>query len=181
MENDSLTGDTSTGGSPSALDDRLYGVWRWQLGSTVEEISITRSGTLGTLTYSSKIFTPTLQEQFSGNIVHAANFSNSAGIIIIEYRSGHKQQWVDWEKANPPSYMPLRSDQPAGNFYGIYFLNMNSGGTQVFLACTNDQKNNYGPTETATLEAAKAKFTQGNMNQLLDLSVGDPQTKVTDY
>lgn len=64
------------------------------------------------------------------------------------------------------------------NFYGIYFLNLNKEGTQVFLACTNDQSSNYGPTGTATMEEAIAKFTRGNMNQLLDLSFGDPQHKV---
>jgi hypothetical protein len=55
---------------------------------------------------------------------------------------------------------------------------MNSAGTEVFLACTNDQNNGNGPTETKTLDEAIAKFTKGNMNQLLDLSVGDPQHKV---
>jgi hypothetical protein len=184
MESDPLVNsgtEDPSGGTQSTLDERLYGVWRWELGSTVEEIRITpTAGKLGSLSYCSKIYTPALQEQFAGTIVYAQNFSSSAGIIIIEYTPGHKQQWVDWSKANPPTYMPLRNDQPAGNFYGIYFINLNSGGTQVFLACTNDQNNNYGPTEPTTLEQAKAKFTQGNMNQLLDLSVGDPQTKVQD-
>jgi hypothetical protein len=87
---------------------------------------------------------------------------------------------VDWDKAVPPDHFPLREDNPIGNFYGIYFLNMNEEGTQVFLACTNDQNNNYGPTETETLEEAITKFTEGNMNQMLDLSVGDPQHKVKD-
>jgi hypothetical protein len=58
---------------------------------------------------------------------------------------------------------------------------MNEEGTRVFLACTNDQNNNHGPTETDTLAEAIAKFTPGNMNQMLDLSVGDPQDKVEDF
>jgi hypothetical protein len=179
MESDPLT-DPGTG--ENALDERLYGVWEWRLGTTVEQITINpEGGSMGTLTYGSNVYSATITESFAGNIVYAESFSSSAGIIIIQYLSGHKQKWIDWNNAAPSqNYFPLRPDNPAGNFYGIYFLNLNSGGTQVFLACTNDQQNNYGPTETETLEQAKAKFTQGSMNQLLDLSVGDPQAKVQD-
>jgi hypothetical protein len=177
LERDPLEG---SGG----LDERLYGLWRFQYHRIVEEIRISREGrspgSLGSLTYGANIWSALgFQENFAGDIVYAENFSESGGIIIIEYWPGHEQEWVDWDKAWPPDYFPLREDNPVGkNFYGIYFLNMNEEGTQVFLACTNDQSNHYGPTETATLEEAKAKFTQGGMNQLLDLSVGDPQHKV---
>jgi hypothetical protein len=180
LENDPLEG---RGG----LDGRLYGVWRFEYGGIVEEIRIERqprldSANLGALTYGGLIWADRgFQENFAGDIVYAENFSESAGIIIVEYWPGHRQKWVDWDRAQPPNYFPARRDDPVGkNFYGIYFLNMNEEGTQVFLACTNDQSNNYGPTETETLEEAIAKFTQGNMNQLLDLSVGDPQHKVED-
>jgi hypothetical protein len=172
-------------GSPG-LDDRLYGLWRFEYNRIVEEIRITREplnpGSLGALRYGANIWTDLgFQENFAGDIVYAENFSESGGIIIIEYWPEHEQVWVDWDKAWPPYYFPPRADNPVGkNFYGIYFLNLNEEGTQVFLACTNDQSNNYGPTETATLEEAIAKFTRGNMNQMLDLSVGDPQHKVED-
>jgi hypothetical protein len=170
--------------SRPALDERLFGIWEWTLGSIVERISIrpTEGSTLGSLTYASNVYSAAVTDRFAGNIIYAENFSDTAGVIIIRYLSGKKQQWVDWDKADPEqNSFPLRQDHPVGkNFYGIYFLNLNGEGTQVFLACTNDQNNNYGPTETETLEQAKEKFTQGNMNQLLDLSVGDPQTKVQD-
>jgi hypothetical protein len=175
------------------LDERLYGVWRFEFGRIVEEIRITREpqlnpANLGALVAGGVIWEDIgFQENFAGDIVYAENFSTndgekvlSGGIIIIEYWPGHKQVWVDWSKAEPPDYFPPRKDNPKGNFYGIYFLKMNEEGTQVFLAYTNDQSNNYGPTETETLEEAIAKFTQGNMHQMLDLSVGDPQHKVED-
>jgi hypothetical protein len=186
LEDDSLNGANAASQEEARLDDRLYGVWRFEFGNTAEEFRITRTprraGNVGGLTYGSKLWTSVLQENFAGDIVYAANFSGTAGVIIIEYWPGHKQVWVDWNQANPSaSYFPPRADNPAGNFYGIYFLNMNEAGTQVFLACTNDQRNNYGPTETETLDEAIAKFTQGNMNQMLDLSVGDRQRKVEDY
>jgi hypothetical protein len=165
------------------LDERLYGVWEWRMNTMVERFTISPTGgSLGTLSYGSNVYSSTVQENFAGNIVYAENFSSSAGIIIIQYLSGHKQEWIDWDNADPGNnHFPLRPDNPSGDFYGIYFLNLNNGGTRVFLACTNDQRNNYGPTETATLAAAKAKFTLGNMNQLMDLSVGDPQDKVEDF
>ncbi|MDR1318755.1 MAG: hypothetical protein LBJ90_03945 [Treponema sp.] len=177
LENDPLEGG-------AGLDERLYGLWRFEYGRIVEEIRITREprnpANLGALSYGANIWTDIgFKENFAGDIVYAESFSESAGIIIIEYWPEHEQVWVDWDKAFPPYYFPPRADNPAGkNFYGIYFLNLNEEGTQVFLACTNDQSNNYGPTETATLAEAIAKFTTGNMNQLLDLSVGDPQHKV---
>ncbi|MDR2305224.1 MAG: hypothetical protein LBE10_11640 [Treponema sp.] len=166
----------------NTLDERLYGVWEWRMGTMVEQIVISPAeGSMGTLRYGSNVYSDTIKESFAGTIEYAENFSSGAGIIIIQYLPGRKQQWVDWSKADPDgNYFPLRDDNPEGNFYGIYFINLNSEGTRVFLACTNDQNNNYGPTETATLAEAKAKFTQGNMNQLLDLSVGDPQDKVQD-
>ncbi|MDR0731049.1 MAG: hypothetical protein LBF63_05215 [Treponema sp.] len=166
----------------NTLDERLYGVWEWKMNTMVEQFIIKPvEGSMGTLTYGSNVYSATIKESFAGTIEYAENFSSGAGIIIIQYLPGHKQNWVDWTKADPSNgYFPLRADNPEGNYYGIYFLNMNDEGTRVFLALTNDQNNNYGPTETGTLAAAKAKFTQGNMNQLLDLSVGDPQDKVQD-
>ena len=171
-----------SGAAQNVLDERLYGVWEWRLNTMVERITVSPSGGgMGTLSYGSNVYSAAVTESFAGTIVYAESFSSETGIIIIEYLPGRKQKWIDWGKANPgQNYFPLRSDNPAGNFYGIYFINLNGGGTRVFLACTNDQSNNYGPTETETLEQAKAKFTRGNMNQLLDLSVGDPQTKVED-
>jgi hypothetical protein len=182
LENDPPEGSAS-------LDERLYGLWRFESGHIVEEIDITRepqnAGNLGALSYGANIWEAVgFKENFAGDIVYAETFkeegnTGTGGVIIIEYWPGHEQVWVDWGKAYPPYHFPPRADSPKGkNFYGIYFLNLNPEGTEVFLACTNDQSNNYGSTETATLEEAIAKFTQANMNQMMALSVGDLQHKV---
>jgi hypothetical protein len=173
-------------GGGEGLDPRLYGVWRFEYDRIVEEIRVTpeplNPGNLRAFTSGTDVWEALgFQESFAGDIRYAKSFKDDAGIIIIEYWPGHKQLWVDWDKATPPFYFPPRDDNPVGNFYGIYYLNMNEEGTQVFLANTSDQGNNYGPTETETLEEAIAKFTEGNMNQMLDLSIGDPQHKVEDY
>jgi hypothetical protein len=180
-----MESDPLVEGEPYTLDERLYGVWQFKYGIYTEEYSITRSGTLGTLTYGTRTSSG-FKEDFAGDIVYAQNFGDSTGIIIIRYKTGHELQWIDWSKVdnweNLPADPPLRPDHPTGkSYYGIYFTGLNSGGTQVMLANTNDQTTNYGPTETATLEEAIEKFTQGSMNQMMDQSVGDPQTKVKDY
>jgi hypothetical protein len=169
------------------LDERLYGVWRFEYGAGYyEEVRISknaknpnRPGALTYGTYTDKALG--FQETFAGDVVYAKNFSDSAGVIIVEYWPDHKQVWIDWDKSAWPNNLVPRNPQPAGSFYGIYVLNMNNAGTQAYIACTKDQNNNNGPTETKTLDEAIAKFTQGNLNQLLDLSVGDPQRKVEDY
>jgi hypothetical protein len=165
--------DDPDSGAGAGLDSRLIGTWRFELDDKYEEIKIHVVGVLGdsddTFIYSDT-FTgdPEKPEKFAGTIVYAERFSSSAGIIIIKYLEGRKNSWPFWGgDSNPP-----------GDYYGIYYLNLNSAGTEVFFACTNDQNNNYGPTETETLDLAIAKFTQGNMNQLLDLETGDPQHKV---
>lgn len=162
-------------GAGIGLDPRLVGTWRFEFGSGYEQFVIQSDGNLDgkddTLTYNSN-YSGTDDEIFAGAIVYAECFSSNAGIIIIEYLPGRKQIWIDRS-----TMQPLAS-QPPGNFYGIYYLSLNGDGTEVFLAYTSDQARNNGPTETETLEDAIAKFTQGNMNQLLDLSVGDPQHKV---
>jgi hypothetical protein len=165
--------DDPDDGAGIGLDPRLIGTWRMEFGGYYEEIDIRSDGVLGgtddTLTKSNN-YSGADATIFSGTIVYAERFSSSAGIIIIEYLPGRENSWLYWGGAS----------EPPGDFYGIYYLNLNSAGTEVFLADTSDQSANYGPTETETLEEAKAKFTQGNMNQLLDLNVGDPQHKVND-
>jgi hypothetical protein len=164
--------DDPDSGAGVGLDPRLVGTWRFEFGDSYEQFVIQSDGVLGgtddTLTYSGN-YSGADSEIFSGTIRYAEEFSSSAGIIIIEYLPGHENSWPLWSGGEP---------EPPGNFYGIYYLNLNSAGTEVFLACTNDQKKDNGPTETETLDEAIAKFTQGNMNQLMDLSVGDPQHKV---
>jgi hypothetical protein len=162
--------DDPDSGAGIGLDPRLAGVWRFEFGGDYEQFVIQSGGNTEGLGYtftSGGNYSGADTESFSGTIVYAERFSSSAGVIIIQYLPGRKNSWPYW--GGDPV--------PPGDFYGIYYLNLNSAGTKVFLACTNDQNNNNGPTETADLDAAIAKFTQGNMNQLIDLSVGDPQYK----
>jgi hypothetical protein len=160
------------------IDTRLYGVWRFYYSGNYEEIIVdrdggTQPGSLGLFTFGGfNVVTNDYTPMFKGDIMYASAFSADSGIIIIEYLPGWENRWMNldppWSK-NPNGYM----------FYGIYYINITNGGNRVFFACTNDQDNNYGPTETATLEQAIAKFTEGNMPNLLDLSVGDPLDRYT--
>jgi hypothetical protein len=156
--------------TPNALNPKLVGTWEFTSSFGTERYVIT--GT--TFTYGSD-YGIGFTESFSGTIAHAESFGSGAGVIIIEYITGHKQQWyeydADWNAI-------LMDPQPAGNFYGIYYVNLNGAGTQVFLANTSKlSDSSYGPTEEVTLADAKAKFTKAKINDYIDVSVGDPQTK----
>ena len=73
----------------------------------------------------------------TGTVKHVTNFTDSAGVIIIEY---------DTEYHNP-----------AGNFIGIYFQNLNPKvSVQMGTAWVE------GGAEESTFDAAKAAFTAGN-------------------
>jgi hypothetical protein len=172
-----MDGDTST--SIPGLDDKLIGTWEFTGSYGTERYVINDRN--DTFTYGS-VYDGTFTESFSGTIVYAESFSDSAGVIIIKYTEGHKQEWSSWAEDSPGSNnwveTPL-NPQPAGNFYGIYYVNLNDAGTTVFLANTSNLADySYGPTETETLEAAKARFTETNINDYIDISVGEPQTKV---
>lgn len=158
-----------------ALDSRLTGVWRFEYGSMYEQITITtqvnKPGYFGTFEIGGTFTSPTneYKESFAGHIAWAEPFSNAEGILIIEYFPGRENRWPYW--GGDPA--------PPGNFYGVYYLDMHEVGgvLQAKIFCTNDQERNYGPTETADLEEAKAKFIQDNISKYLNLSVGDPQKK----
>jgi hypothetical protein len=77
---------------------------------------------------------------FTGTIKAVSNFTTKAGVIIVEYTA-------------PPTGSAEYPYSPAGNFQGVYY--------QELTATTVQLANAYDPTgtETATLEAAKAKFT----------------------
>jgi hypothetical protein len=180
LEDDPLNGKTG-------IDPRLFGVWRFGYGDAYEEFKISPSGNASILgTFESGGFNNGATNSisaFKGDIVYAESFSASAGILIIKYWRtpiDYKPIWLDWSQSVWPHKLIELDPQPTGEYYGVYFINMREDGRQVFLACSSDQSANSGPTETDTLEEAIAKFSVGNMNQMLDLSVGDPQTKVGD-
>jgi hypothetical protein len=162
------------------LNSALTGTWEF-LGPFGSDRYIITDATLAY--YSAPSDDPSgFVEKWAGKIVYADGFTGEAGIIIIEYTAGHKQEWSSWTEDPPGSNnweeKPL-NPQPEGNFYGIYYNNLTGGavGNTVYLSNANDQANNYGPTETVTLEQAKAKFTLGNMNQHINLEVSSPMTK----
>jgi hypothetical protein len=175
-----MESDTSSGNV--GLNPKLLGTWEFIGPFGTERYIIGPK-----FTYSSDDgfgFT----EHFSGTIVYAEDFGGGAGIIIIEYDAGHKQEWSSWVDSgvdgdgdgyNDWVETPL-DPQPAGDFYGIYYVNLGDGttGSQVFLANTSKLDDfSYGPTETVTLADAKTRFTEANINKYIDISVGEPQTK----
>jgi len=111
---------------------------------------------LYTITADTFIYDDTYMGIWGGSIVHVSNFSDDAGVIIIEYDSDKKQYWMDWDT--------MSDITPEGNFYGIYFSELKQD--SVKLANTNDAEANNGPTETETLQQAIAKFTSGNRGNL---------------
>ncbi|MDR1654352.1 MAG: hypothetical protein LBR96_00030 [Treponema sp.] len=94
---------------------------------------------------------------YTGAIRYVQKFDNASGVIIIEYTV-------------PPTYEVL-----PGAFFGIYYWGLTPA--QVYLANTTDLDNSYAPTETATLEAAAAKFTQANRSKFVAESAVKPQKK----
>ena len=109
------------------LNSKLIGTWlhtdEWGTdGYTV---------TANSVTYISEWF------PIAGTIRHVTNFSDSAGVIIIEYDEGYRN--------------------PAGNFIGIYFQNVRPGvSVQIGTAWVEEG------AEESTIEEAIAAFTVGN-------------------
>jgi hypothetical protein len=168
------------------LDAKLEGTWECDdAGYGGERYVI--DGT--SFTYGSLSGTGTdavYKETYAGTIVHAENFTNSAGVIIINFTDGHEMVWMDsnsWHQDPPESETwvadPL-DPQPTGKYFGIYYTHLknNTGTLEVKFANTTDQANNYGPTVVDTLEKAIEKFTIENMNQLMDIDAGEPVHKV---
>ena len=181
------------GGIPAAskytLAPKLLGKWEFEwgnkYGSGVEKVTLTatknKPGNFGTIEYEGGWGSD--DGSYAGDIVWVEQFSETAGILIIEYWPGRESTWMSLATEESPSWKP----HPLGyKFYGVYYLNYKGDGgpgTICFFANTNDQDPKapygwHGPTETQTLEQAKKKFTQGNLPDLLDLSVGDPQIKI---
>jgi hypothetical protein len=176
-------------GIPLGLDPRLVGVWQFAYSGGVEECTITTTTktvdgleSLGTMEFGGSGSEGTFSDIFSGDILWAETFDDMdvlkqhmyfrpssgrwdvvrAGVIIIKYWPGHEHSM--WE--------------PTGDYFGLYYLNLNDGGTQAALFHTSDQANSYGPTETSSLEAAKARFTIDNIKLWLSTAAGDPHIKV---
>jgi hypothetical protein len=185
-------------GVGTEMDPRLVGVWRFGMASFYEECVISEEARFGpedndgNIPIGSLVFGGVWGGyigdgsdygiHFGGDIVYAESFGTSektkesAGILILRLWDDYPVTWRWWSEM-PRNWEAQGYRYPDRNYYGIYYLNFKEDGNQVFLAQTNDQKTNYGPTETRTLEEAKKKFTRDNINILLNLDVGDPQRR----
>jgi hypothetical protein len=87
------------------------------------------------------------------------NFTATSGVIIIKYTTA-------------PTYAPL-----LGDYFGIYYqsLTVTPASASVQLANSITLGENYAPPETATLEAAKAKFTAARVSDFIIWDVVQPQ------
>ena len=91
---------------------------------------------------------------YAGTIRHVSIFSDSAGVIIIEYDPDRKPSYYDGlgNFGNPDYLLPLR-----GSFIGIYFRNLVPGVSVQMSKAFVD-----GGAEKPTLAEAIAAFTVGN-------------------
>jgi hypothetical protein len=182
------------------MDPRLFGVWRFTYSGSYEECVVSEQARFsaeenggrqpyGSLVFGSdgwgNVFNPGVDGYsifFGGDIVYAASFGTnqenkeSAGVLILKLWPDYPVSWRWWSEM-PDGWAEQGCRYPDRDYYGVYYLNFKGHGNQVFLAQSNEQATNYGPTETQTLEEAVAKFTEANINNLLNLDVGDPHRR----
>jgi hypothetical protein len=160
------------------LNAKLIGEWRFGYDTDKDGVNDSyewyKIGDDATLSYGYGSLEGTDSTAFSGIIVYVANFNEKAGVIIIKYDSGKEQQWYDYDYTDPENLI-LTERQRQGNFYGIYYDALTK--TTVKLGNSTNLADNYGPTETATLSKAVAKFTVDAAGDFVDWSMIKPQTK----
>jgi hypothetical protein len=89
----------------------------------------------------------------AGTIKYVSNFSDVAGVIIIEYDEDHKPSYWEYdENWQPVKELPLK-----GDFIGIYYKDLKSGVSVSMAGAYID-----GGAEEKTLDAAIKAFTMGN-------------------
>ena len=132
--------DGDGGGGGPGLNSMLIGTWLSEHGDSY------------TLTSDRIIYAFGNDINYAGTIRHVDNFTDSHGLIIIEYDSDHRPiYYADGYWGDADHILPLK-----GNFIGIYFQNfipgdrVNMGG--AFMA---------GGAEEPTLAAAIAAFIIG--------------------
>ena len=134
--------------STTGLPNALLGKWVADYGDWYE---ITRSD--GTETIKKYWDSTTLGSQ--GTIRDVTNFNDESGVIIVEYSSGHTN--------------------PAKPFGAVYYLNRTSSAVS-FNDAWDATAADYD-ANTATLETAKAKFTQASMGNYVDAGMATTYTK----
>jgi hypothetical protein len=93
---------------------------------------------------------------FAGNIKYVSNFSETAGVIIIEYDAAYKPTYYDEWTENPPgsgTWVPGDELPLQGDFIGVYFKELTAGSARIASAYV------AGGAEESTLADAKAAFT----------------------
>jgi hypothetical protein len=97
---------------------------------------------------------------YAGAVRYVSNFSEDAGVIIIEYDDDHKATYPEYDDEwNVIGTLPLK-----GNFIGIYYKELKSGVSVKMGGAYAD-----GGAEEATLDAAKKAFTLGNEGNYMSM------------
>jgi len=142
----------------------LIGEWHDEYGSII------------TITGSSFMY----GDGWGGKIAYFKYFNNekNKGIIIIKYSAGLEKVWSSWVEESPGNWVETLIDpQPEGKYYGIYFDHLGLGadlgyairtGMGVHLNQTSDQ-NDFGPSETLTLNEAILRFTEADQDQWMNM------------
>ncbi|GHV03172.1 hypothetical protein FACS189485_05610 [Spirochaetia bacterium] len=140
------------------LNSGLIGIWSY--GSDAYTINA------DTLVYTSTYEGVTTG--FTSSIEYIYNFSETAGVIIVEYTT--KPTYYDYDA----SWNPINPHEPEGSFIGIYFRNLTAATVKLGSAYEAD----FSEVEVATLAEAKEKFKPANISLYGgELSMTSPQTR----
>ncbi|MDR1231280.1 MAG: hypothetical protein LBK61_07750 [Spirochaetaceae bacterium] len=150
------------------LDPRLIGSWRSVPQEKGEGYNI--SETL--FEYQDGQPQGVWDMSYKGAIRYAERFSETDGVIIVEYAAGG---WPLYTKPGHTISAWVGTPIP-GPFFGIYYFNLNDNTVVFANSTTLNSDPPYKPPETTTLAAAKAKFTRQNRS-LFVASVALPQTR----
>ena len=134
--------------STTGLPSSLVGKWVSSYGDFYE---IAGSGNTGTLKYDTNGYGIS-----QGNIRDVTNFNDKSGVIIVQYTSGHTNT------AKP--------------FGAVYYMNLVPG-VSIGLSNAWDATAADYDANTATLQEAIGKFTQGNIGTYLDVGQVPTYTK----
>jgi hypothetical protein len=150
------------------LDPRLIGGWRSLPSKTGEGYNISSA----LFEYQDGKPPGVWDMSYKGTIRYAECFSETEGVIIIEYS---EDGWPRYTKPGHTISAWVGKPIP-GPFFGVYYFKL-SGDTVVLANSTTlDSDPPYKPPETTTLAAAKAKFTRQNRNRFV-ASVALTQTR----
>jgi hypothetical protein len=135
------------------LNSQLIGTW---VSTYDDSYVIEKTGTGHKLTY----YGYNDMISYAGVIRYVSNFSEDAGVIIIEYDDDHKASYDEYDDDwNVVSTLPLK-----GKFIGIYYKEFKPGVSVKMGGSYVD-----GGAEEATLDTAKKAFTLGNEGDYMSM------------